>query len=352
MNRRQLLFVLICLGSLGLAFGYGARVRMRGTADPAGAEHRQEIDDPAQLEAVRVRPHVLFINKQRGKGFGRVALVPLDAPDGPRYLTPLRCERVDFSDHAGVCLTVESTLPGSYSAHLFDERFASRLRIPLKGYPSRVRVSPDGHTAAFTVFVTGDSYASGNLSTRTTLVTTDTGHTIGDLEEFTAFRDGDRFRHIDFNYWGVTFARQDERFLATLASGGRLWLVQGDMGKRAVQLMREHVECPSLSPDEQRIVFKSRDATGSRVTWRLHVLSLETQTETILSETRSVDDQATWIDNDHVLYAVVDENANAAAAGVTNLWSAAADAGSAPRLFLKGAYSPAIVASGSARAQR
>jgi len=61
------------------------------------------------------------------------------------------------------------------------------------------------------------------------------------------------------------------------------------------------VECPSLSPDETRIAYKKRVGAG-RKRWRLYVLDLETMRETPLAESRPVDDQAEWLDGDHVLY--------------------------------------------------
>ena len=341
MTRLHVLFVLICLAAIALVVGYAWGTRR---ADPGGAAALPEIDDPARLASVQSRPHIVYVNKQRGSGFGRVAVSPLDALDGPRYLTPLACERVYFAAGSGACLTVESTVVGSYYAYLFNDRFEAVHRIPLQGYPSRTRVSPDGRTAAFTVFVRGDSYASGNLSTRTTLVETDSGKKIADLEEFDAIRDGGRFRQVDFNYWGVTFLHAPDLFYATLQSGGRPWLVQGHIGQREVRVLNEGVECPSLSPDDRRIVFKSRDVAAARPSWRLKVLSLDSRAEVILGETRSVDDQATWLDPDRVLYALLDEDSNAAAAGVTNLWSVAVDSGATPTLILKGAYSPAVVA--------
>ena len=68
-------------------------------------------------------------------------------------------------------------------------------------------------------------------------------------------------------------------------------------------MIHENVECPSLSPDGTRIAYKKR--TGSSSTpWHLTVLDLATMRETPLAETRSVDDQVEWLDDDHVLYGV------------------------------------------------
>ena len=68
-----------------------------------------------------------------------------------------------------------------------------------------------------------------------------------------------------------------------------------------MQVLRENVECPSLSPDQRHLAFKSRLANGRE--WRVHVLELATMREwAIETETRSIDDQIEWLDNGHVLY--------------------------------------------------
>ena len=77
-----------------------------------------------------------------------------------------------------------------------------------------------------------------------------------------------------------------------------------------------------------------------RVFWQLQILDLAAGRETSLSEKRSVDDQLEWLDNNHVLYSLP-ETENGSSAN-TNIWLAAADGASAPRLFLKKAYSPSM----------
>jgi hypothetical protein len=54
--------------------------------------------------------------------------------------------------------------------------------------------------------------------------------------------------------------------------------------------------------------------------------------ETPLAETRSVDDQAEWLDDEHVLYGL-DES----------IWTVPADGSGAPQLFARRADSPAVV---------
>ena len=40
-------------------------------------------------------------------------------------------------------------------------------------------------------------------------------------------RDGKPFDKIDFNFWGVTFSRDERRFHATLSSGGKFYPRRG-----------------------------------------------------------------------------------------------------------------------------
>ena len=126
----------------------------------------------------------------------------------------------------------------------------------LTGTPSRTRVSHDGRFAAVTVFVTGDSYNSGGFSTRTTLIDLAAEKVIGDLEDFSVIKDDQPFKKVDFNFWGVTFAPDGKKFCATLASGGKIYLVEGNVSARKLHVVREGVECPSFSPDGRTSGFQ------------------------------------------------------------------------------------------------
>jgi hypothetical protein len=83
----------------------------------------------------------------------------------------------------------------------------------------------------------------------------------------------------------VTFAEDNNRFYATLGSGGKTYLIEGDIAKREARVLKENAECPSLSPDWSQIVFKKRSMHGilQRVEWPLHVLDLQTMEEHALS---------------------------------------------------------------------
>ena len=344
---RVRVFVALCV-ACGLVAGVAvAGAAWRGPAAPVGAQRPAAgagggvaPDAGALLSAGGV---LLFRNLAPGPGYGSVAVVPLAEPDGPRAVTPLRCDRLHFAGGRGLCLASNLTpFWAPPSAFAFDAAFARGAGFSLGELPSRARVAADGRHAGMTVFVSGDSYAGPDFSTRTTLVDLLTGSVLGDLEEFTVTRGGAPFRAADFNFWGVTFAADGNRFYATLGTGGRTYLVEGDLAARRMRVLREGVECPSLSPDGSRLVFKKRVAAGA---WRLHALDLATLADRPLPETRSIDDQAEWLDDGHVLYGIVERSSsgNATSSGI---WVSSVDDGEPPRLLVPQAASPAVVRPG------
>lgn len=333
-RRRALGFVALCVVCVGVSVGYvlhsGSRARMvtqAGEARSAAA---------GSVAAVGVQPHVLFRNLSEAAQAGFVAVAPLSAPDGPRQITGYACRRLHVAAGRGLCLAEqwEDPFGAPYRARVFGPDFETLFDLPLAGVPSRARVSPDGGLGSSTVFVTGDSYAPGTFSTRTTLYDLVTGTSLGDLETFSVFKDGKRIHSVDFNFWGVTFARPPGRFYATLGTRGHSYLVEGDIATRSVKVLRDGVECPSLSPDGRRIAFKEKVSGGglSEVKWRLSVLSLDSLQARPLAETRSVDDQAEWLDDGTVLYSVDSDT-----------YAVPADGSGTARLFLARADSPAVV---------
>ena len=68
-------------------------------------------------------------------------------------------------------------------------------------------------------------------------------------------------------------------------------------------MLREGVECPPLSPDETRIASKQRaDAGAGPIEWQVAVLDLRTGAIRSLPDTRGVDDQVEWIDDERLAY--------------------------------------------------
>jgi hypothetical protein len=290
------------------------------------------------LVALRTQPHLVFRSTALGESYGRVAVVPLAAPDGPRAFTPASCERVYATADDAVCLSADRGLVTTYQAQLLDASWAPARELPLTGVPSRARLSRDGSLVATTTFVFGDSYANpGQFSTRT-IVTRTGGEVVGDLEKFRLVVDGRAVKSADRNFWGVTFA-DDDRFFATAASGGKSWLVEGSLSRRTVTALRQDAECPSLSPDRTRVAFKKHGdlAPGK---WRLAVYDLRTRTETLLAETRSVDDQVEWLDDATVIYGLPREDQASASSDV---WAVPADGTGAARVLVLDAWSPAVV---------
>jgi dipeptidyl aminopeptidase/acylaminoacyl peptidase len=284
------------------------------------------LDRPGQL---------VFRDAAPGPGSGRLAAVPLTDPAGPRTVSGLSCVRVYAAAGAGVCLTVERGAIPKINAVVLDRNLRAARRIRLTGAPSRARVSGSGRMISWTVFVSGDSYLSSGFSTRTGILDTRTGRATTNIENFTVYKDGARYRSVDVNYWGVTFAADDNRFYATLRTRGKTYLVAGDYARRTLHTLRENVECPSLSPDGTRLAFKKATGEPTRP-WRLHVLDLRTMRETPLAEQRTVDDQAAWLDDRTVMYGRVDGD-------TTNIWAVLADGTGTPRLLVKQAFSPAVI---------
>lgn len=166
---------------------------------------------------------------------------------------------------------------------------------------------------------------------------------VSNLEDFRITRDGDHFSAIDFNFWGVTFKEDSNQFYATLGTGGSTYLIEGDVTTGEGTVLKENVECPSLSPDGTRLVFKKRFMHGllQQVEWRLYVLDLATMEERPLADTRNVDDQVEWLDGSHVIYYVRDEGPPATLR--PDLWVSAVDADIAAEQRLVGAFSPVVL---------
>lgn len=239
------------------------------------------------------------------------------------------CQRAYAAAGTMACLY---GLGPAFSSELvvYDAAMRERLRLPVWGTPSRTRVSPSGNLVAWTVFREGDSYLeNGAFSTTAGLYDLATGLHHGSLEDYTTYVDGAKWTATDANYWGITFADDDNTFYATMASGGTTRLMRGDIAARTLTALRENVECPSLSPDGTRIAYKWRE--GDR--WRLHVLTLSTGADVALAEPDHVDDQPAWLDAATVAYAKPHDGGPA-------VYAVPADGSGAPRFLFAGS-SPA-----------
>jgi hypothetical protein len=326
---------LACIGAAGAYAWWAAQQR----AHVAAAITRTE----KPLAVLPAAPYLLLRVTGPGASHGRMALESLGASDGARSVSTMNCDRVHAAAGRGICLEAKRGAITSYHAHLFDSKLRTTASFDLAGAPSRTRMSADGSLAATTVFVSGHSYSAPGFSTRTSIIDVQNGRMLAaDLEQFAVIKDGQPFKASDFNFWGVTFTADAKGFYATLQTSGQQWLVQGDIAQQRMTVIAANVECPSLSPDGQRIAFKRRvvPPPQGRVVWQLVVRELASGKETVLSrETRNVDDQVEWIDNREIAYSLPDETTPAA----TNTFALPIDGNSAPRLLAPLAYSPAVV---------
>jgi hypothetical protein len=71
--------------------------------------------------------------------------------------------------------------------------------------------------------------------------------------------------------------------------------------------------------------------------WQLRIYDLRTGADVPLTvETRSVDDQVDWLDNEHVMYHITGSRG-------ADVWVLRTDNTEAPRILRQYAYSPAVV---------
>jgi hypothetical protein len=322
--------VVLCVAGGVIAFVVGVNGNSSADSSASAGVRTVLTDAQAKDEAMVLYRSTAGVNTGDA---GPVEVAPLAAP-GKGLKTGLRCNRVYYAAGHGICLARGDGFAAGYQARLFDSSFKIYKSIPVEGIPSRARVSPDGRYGTVTLFVSGDSYAAaGAFSTRTTIIDLRSGAALGDLERWTTYNGQRQVTASDINYWGVTFTPGDsDTFYATMATGGKTYLIRGSVSQRTAQVLHENVECPSISPDGKRIAYKWR--TGNDATpWRLTVLDLATMRETHLAEKRSVDDQAEWDGDDRVAYGV---------GGST--WTVPADGSGAPTKLVDRADSPAVVA--------
>jgi hypothetical protein len=345
--------VLAC-AAFALAYVFVAALRRAVTTSPVSSEtrtlaaaarkpattpHAEPAGAAPALQALRGAPHIIYRSSRAGED-GRLVVAALSAPDASRWVSDLHCDRAHFAASRGICVRrLASTLGSRVSVDLIGPNLELAQHFEFDGVPSRARVSADGRFAAITLFVTGDDYASA-FSTRTKLFDAE-GRLLPDIEFYDAQRAGQPFQRIDFNYWGITFVPNSAEAFATLGTGGTTYLVRVDLTEHRIATLNENVECPSLSPAGDRLVFKRQQRAGE---WRLNALEPGSQRAwPVGSETRSIDDQVEWLDNDHVLYAVP-QDLDRPELG-THLWLApvAAVPKEPARLYLQGAASPAVI---------
>ncbi|MCF2525621.1 TolB-like translocation protein [Yinghuangia soli] len=318
---------------IGIAVAYTWHAAGRSEAGPDQELTEVTLDEPGRI---------LFRTTQAGTGRDHMAALDLadtGADDGkdPRRISPTSCLVFHAAKGTAVCLKLANAALHTYNAVILDRRLMPVDSREMAGTPSRTRVSPSGNLAAWTSFVGGESYAGLDFSTRTAILDRRSGTLHDNLEDFAVIRDGKPYKAADINIWGVTFAADDNRFYATVATDGHRYLAEGDLAARTLRTIRDNVECPSLSPDGTKLAYKKRvEGADPDRPWKLFTLDLATGTETLTTETRPLDDQAEWLDDRTLLYNLPGDLR-------ADVWSVPADGTGKPTLVVRHALSPTVL---------
>ena len=302
------------------------------------------LADPGARYALVTRPS--------DRDYNRVELLTLDATTlRPLTRTPtaLGCARVHAANAGNVyCFTrVQHGKPKFYTGpkgYLFDRQLNSLgTDTERKGTISRARLSSDGRYFANTAFTTGHSYlgvGGTSFSTATFIGTAATPRADQNLQLWSITHNGKAVSSVDLNLWGVSFdPTNSDRFMVTTYFDGKPHLAEGSVQGRSIKVLRVGVECPSFSPDGQRIAFKKR---VSATRWSPAILELSTQKETVFDIDDSVDDQVEWLDNKKLIFEMA--HAPMIGAASVNLYTLDSAQNSAkPILWLADARSPTFV---------
>jgi len=295
---------------------------------------------PVEIGPALAPGEILVVNRVPGDDYGRLAI---RHTDGSRTLLDRECMRVHISTEIGVCLSEEAGLVTSFRTTFFP---AVDIDAEIKSYasalPSRARISPDGTFSAVTAFVTGTSYADVGSGETTTIVTIDEiegTSLLRGASQFEVLSDDSRYRNFAAQYWGITFAADEDEIYVTGFYEDAPEIMRGSLQEMTLEPTDWVGSCPSLSPDGKTLVFKEMRPDGG---FDLVAVDLASESKWMLGETRSVDDQVEWLDNDTILYSLHPEDNDQALQPEFDIWMLDIAEGSEPELFLPNADSPAV----------
>jgi hypothetical protein len=148
---------------------------------------------------------------------------------------------------ASTCLLNRDRLPAAVLA----SDVVSFLTDVSSKLPSQAPMSGDWPQIATRTFVGGHSYAQAWFSNETLIRRH--RRNLGNIDSCKTTVGGRPLRSVDRNFWGVTFAEDEDTFCATAASGSTTSLMRGSIRKKSMVSLLTDAKCPSLSPDHSRI---------------------------------------------------------------------------------------------------
>ncbi|MGI9605822.1 MAG: hypothetical protein ACR2P0_06750 [Acidimicrobiales bacterium] len=302
---------------------------------PTSAPAADPIDD-GRHPGVDVDPSsvaVAFVNRIPGDDYGKAAWIDLD---GERHQTGLVCERLDLKPNRGLCLSNGRGL-GAGEGLITDGALVPSRSFGLSK-PSRAAVSPDGSIVAFTGFTLGHSYAEpGQFSTLSQVISIERLIAANLETAFSTFVDGEPLVLAELNFWGITFVDND-RFYATVGTPDGTSIAEGRISNARIDVRFENATCPEVSPDGSTIVAKEvRDGHNQMI-----AVDAETGDRRDLGETRSVEDQVEFLDDDTVVYGMPNNEEGTSGQPAWDIWALDLAPGSTPRLLVPFADSPAV----------
>lgn len=363
-SRRQVFMLLGLVGvlsAIGVAFFFWSQARVSGDLAERNQQAQEALNDfqssrpvtptaapppttPTAVPEVQPGLHakpgeVLVVNRVPGEDYGRLAI---RHADGTRTLLDRRCMRVHIAADHGVCLSDETGIVPAFETTFFP---SINPEVSIKSYasalPSRARISPGGTFSTVTAFVSGSSYADIGVSSSTLLTfdEIDSQKLLDSGSQFQVKSDEPRFRGELAQYWGATFAPNENDIYVTGFYGEQPEIMKGTIDDMMLEPTGWVGSCPSLSPDGKTLVFKEMRENGE---FDLVAIDLESGDKWTLNETRSADDQVEWLDNDTILYALHPEGTDGALQPQFDIWSLDITEGATPELFLPFADSPAV----------
>lgn len=283
-----------------------------------------------------------FISRIPGADYKRLAVLDTN---GDRRLLAQACDRFHIAADLLLCLSQQQS--GLYEAEIVDMSAPDTptLYSEIAALPSRARISDDQQWASWTVFVSGSGYQDvTGFSTIVRMYDIEAGNSAIDISLFSIVAESIEYQYPEPDFWGVSFG-DDGDFFVTARFDGFIEVMRGSAQDSTMSPTGMRGSCPSLSPDRSTVIYKRQVIEyGEADRFQLVAHDLLTGEEWELGESRSVDDQVEWLDNDTIVYALhaPDQEETNLPQPEFDIWELDIAPGSEPRLVIPLADSPSV----------